>query len=285
MICLSEFTFTAPETTVPEVSVTVIPKLNEEDNPQPDGTSLTIDELAQRVGMTVRNLREWRTLGLLPRAEIRGRVGYYDPAVVARIEGIQRLHAEGFPLELIRRMLDMSGDLGDEVMRFAGALRAPFREQDAPVVDLAEWESRWGASGPDDLHRALELGLIRERADGRLEFASARVARVGEALHALGLSLQEILDATAEIRANADRIADLFEQVWLRHVWQPFIDAGMPEDSLPRLQETLAQVQPLAMDAVVALFTVAMEAKIEEGIAREVARAAEGKRKRPRRRA
>ena len=31
---------------------------------------LTIDELARRVGMTVRNLREWRTLGLLPAAEI-----------------------------------------------------------------------------------------------------------------------------------------------------------------------------------------------------------------------
>ena len=27
---------------------------------------LTIDELARRVGMTVRNLREWRALGLLP---------------------------------------------------------------------------------------------------------------------------------------------------------------------------------------------------------------------------
>jgi len=254
--------------------------LTEEDNPKPDdAASLTIDELAQRVGMTVRNLREWRTLGLLPRAEIRGRVGYYDPAVVARIEGIQRLHAEGFPLDLIRRMLDASGELGDEVMRFAGALRAPFREHDAPVVDLAEWETKWGSGGPDDLRRALELGLIRERADGRLEFTSARVARVGEALHALGLTMEEILDATAEIRANADRIADLFERVWLRHVWQPFLDAGMPEDSLPRLQEMLAEVQPLAMDAVVALFTVAMEAKIEEGIAREVERAAEGKRR------
>ncbi|MFL5867658.1 MAG: MerR family transcriptional regulator [Thermoleophilaceae bacterium] len=238
-----------------------------------------MDDLAQRVGMTVRNLREWRTLGLLPPAEIRGRVGYYDESVVERIEGVRQLQAEGFPLDLIRRMLDASGELGDEVMRFAGALRAPFTERDAPVVDHAEWERRWGSSGPDDLRRALELGLLRERSDGRLEFASARVAEVGEALHRLGLSIDEILDATAEIRAHADRIADLFERVWMRHVWQPFIDEGMPEASLPALQETLAQVQPLAMDAVVALFTVAMEAKIEAGIAREVARAASQKRK------
>ena len=55
--------------------------------------------------MTVRNLREWRTLGLLPPAEIRGRVGYYDESVVERIEGVKQLQAEGFPLDLIRRML------------------------------------------------------------------------------------------------------------------------------------------------------------------------------------
>src|SRR4051794_29731075 len=155
--------------------------------------------------MTVRNLREWRTLGLLPPAEIRGRVGYYDESVVERIEGVKQLRAEGFPLDLIRRMLDASGELGEEVMRFAGALRAPFRERDAPVVDHAEWERRWGSSGPDDLRRAVELGLLRERSDGRLEFASARVAEVGEALHRLGLSIDEILDATAPARSPGPR--------------------------------------------------------------------------------
>src|SRR3954451_15459420 len=88
--------------------------------PTTTDTALTIDELAQRVGMTVRNLREWKTLGLLPPAELRGRVGYYDPSVVERIEGIQRLQAQGFALDLIRRLMEASGDLSDEVMRFAG---------------------------------------------------------------------------------------------------------------------------------------------------------------------
>ena len=235
--------------------------------------SLTIDELAQQVGMTVRNLREWRTLGLLPPAEIRGRVGYYDPSVVTRIEWIKQLHEQGFKLDLIRRMLDASDGFGEDVMRLASTLRAPFREEDAPVVDLVELARRWGSVSPGKLRRAAELGLIRKRPDGRYEFTSARVARVGEALQELGLSLQETLDATAEIRAHADSIAELFEGVWMRHVWQPFLDAGMPESALPQLQQTLSEVQPLAMDAVVALFAVAMEARIEQGIAREVERA------------
>jgi DNA-binding transcriptional MerR regulator len=241
---------------------------------------LTVSELAERVGMTVRNLREWQGLGLLPRPEVRGRTGYYDPSVVSRIEGIKALHAEGFPLDLIRRLLEASGESGEEVMRFARALRAPFREADAPVVDREEWQESWGA-GPDELARAVELGLVRERPDGKLEFASSRIARVGETLRGVGLSPQEILDATAEIRAQLDKIAALFEQVWLDHIWEPFIEAGAPQDRLGALQATLAEVQPLATDAVAGLFTVAMEARIEQGIAREVARAAEAEGEKP----
>jgi DNA-binding transcriptional MerR regulator len=233
---------------------------------------LTIGELAERVGMTVRNLREWRTLGLLPAAELRGRVGYYDESVVARVERIKELHEQGFPLELIRRMLEASDGYGDDVMGLASALRAPFREEEAPVVDLAELARRWGSVSPAKLRRAEKLGLIRRRRGARYEFTSATVARVGDTLHELGLSLKETLDATAEIRAHADAIAEVFEQVWMRHIWEPFLESGAPEERLPELQQTLAEVQPLALDAVIAMFTVAMEAKIEEGIAREVER-------------
>src|SRR5687768_15696025 len=98
-----------------------------------EGAALTIDELAQRVGMTVRNLREWRTLGLLPAPEIRGRVGYYEPAVVTRVEWIKQLQAQGFTLELISRMLAASDGSSEDVMRLASALRAPFREEGPPV--------------------------------------------------------------------------------------------------------------------------------------------------------
>jgi DNA-binding transcriptional MerR regulator len=258
------------------MSVTVIPDMHAADNSEQGSAEelLTIGEVAHAVGMTVRNLREWKTLGLLPPAEIRGRAGYYHPSVVDRIRRIQRLHEEGFPLELIRRMLDASGDNADQVMRFARALRAPFRDDQPPVVDLDEWARMWGSRRPADLSRAQKLGLIRKRADGQFEYTSTRMGEIGTELNKLGLTLQETLDATAQIRAHADGLADLFERVWMKHVWQPYLDAGTPETELPRLQETLATVQPLAVDAVLAMFTVAMESRIEHGISREIERAA-----------
>lgn len=238
-----------------------------------DEATLTIDELAQRVGMTVRNLREWRALGLLPAPEMRGRVGYYGAGTVARIERIRQLHAEGFTLELIRRLLDASGDASDEVLGFARALREPFRDEHPPPADPAELAANWGITDPAMLERALELGLLRRREDGGLEFTSARVARVGEKLHELGLTAEQSLDATAEIRTSADRVAELFHRTWLDHVWQPFLDAGQPPERWAEIRRHMEELQPLAIDAVIGIFQVAMEAKIEEGIALEVERA------------
>ena len=235
-----------------------------------ESRELTIDELARRVGMTVRNLREWRALGLLPAPTMRGRAGYYEQSQVDRLERIRRLHADGFPLDLIRRLLEASGDAGDEAAGFAQALRSPFREENPPPADLAELGRAWGVTDPDMLGRAIELGLIRERADGRHEFTSARVARVGEALNGLGLSAEETLEATAEIRAHADGIADVFRRVWQTHVWEPFVAQGEPAERWPEIRATLERVQPLALDAVIGIFGVAMETTIEKAIAREV---------------
>src|SRR5438874_12291061 len=71
--------------TAPEMSVTVYNVTNVQVNAGGDRPELTIDELARGVGMSVRNLREWRALGLLPAPEMRGRVGYYDPSQVDRL--------------------------------------------------------------------------------------------------------------------------------------------------------------------------------------------------------
>src|SRR5947209_7327117 len=182
--------------------------------------------------MTVRNLREWRALGLLPAPEMRGRVGYYGAAVVARLERVKQLHAEGFPLELIRRLLDTSGDASDEAMKLARAMREPYRDEHPPLADFAELARKWGLD-PRLLTRAVEYGLLRKRADGRYEFTSARVARVGEALHDLGLSADETLEATAAIRGHLDGIAEVFNRVWHEHVWDPFVEAGQPPERWP----------------------------------------------------
>ena len=245
-------------------------------------TALTIDELAGRVGMTVRNLREWRTLGLLPSARMAGRVGYYDPDVVTRIESIQRLQDGGFTLELIKRMLDVSGNSGGEVLRMAERLRTPFLHNDPPILNVDEFAGRWGQPTEAQLDAAVDAGVVRRLPDGDLQFTSALASFVLDALHELEVPLDLVLATTSRIAQHARAMAAAFEDIWIDRFWEPFLAAGMPDDQLPALQAAITDLHPLALDTVVALFATAMEDRIEQAIAREVRRATAGGRPTPR---
>src|ERR1700730_2879279 len=71
---------------------------------------LTIEQLAGEVGMSVRNIRNHHSRGLLPPPQVRARVGYYGSDHVARLRLIQDLQADGFNLASIERL--MSGTEG-----------------------------------------------------------------------------------------------------------------------------------------------------------------------------
>ena len=64
---------------------------------------LTLDELTNRVGMSVRNVRFYTTKGLVPPPIRRGRSGYYTPDHVARLELVQELQSHGFTLSAIEK--------------------------------------------------------------------------------------------------------------------------------------------------------------------------------------
>ena len=142
---------------------------------------LTIDELAQRTGMTVRNVRAHQSRGLLPPPAVRGRTGFYGPEHVARIELIRELQADGFNLELIRRLLDSAGSSA-AALRFTRALRAPFGDEAPEVVTVEELTKRWGTPDPKLLRRAEELGLLRPLGGDRFEEVSPRLGRVSSEL-------------------------------------------------------------------------------------------------------
>ena len=76
------------------------------------GYDLTVEQLAAKVGMSVRNIRNHHTRGLLPPPEVRARVGYYNAEHVARLRLILDLQADGFNLAAIERLVSRdSGDL------------------------------------------------------------------------------------------------------------------------------------------------------------------------------
>jgi DNA-binding transcriptional MerR regulator len=235
---------------------------------------LTIDELAQRTGMTVRNLRAHQSRGLLPAPEVRGRTGYYGPEHVARVELIRELQGEGFNLEAIRRLVEGASGSSGEVLRFARAVREPFEDEEPEIVTAEELADQFGAADPALLERAEELGLLRDLGEGRYEQMSPRLARAGAELTRLGVPAADALELVARIRRHADAVAHRFVRMFIERVWKPFDEAGRPPERWPEVREALERVRPLAADAMLSVFQLAMSEEAERAFGRELERAA-----------
>jgi len=238
---------------------------------------LTIDELAHRTGMTVRNIRAHQSRGLLPPPEVRGRTGYYGSEHVARIELIRELQGEGFNLESIRRLLGEQGS-GAELLRFTRVLREPFEDEEPQIVEAAELAERWRSTDVKLLQRAERLGFLRPLGDGRYEELSPRLARAGEELAALGLPAELALDVVEKVRRHAEGVAKVFVRLFLEQVWKPFVDAGQPEERWPEVREALERLRPLASESLLAVFQLTMTVAVDDAFGRELERQARGKR-------
>ena len=90
---------------------------------------LTISQLAAHVGVTVRSVRHYHQIGLLPEPE-RDRSGYrsYDAAAVVRLIKIRTLADAGVPLAHVQALLDASPEaFAHEVQQIDKELRAEIR--------------------------------------------------------------------------------------------------------------------------------------------------------------
>ena len=241
---------------------------------------MTIDELAQETGMTVRNLRAHQSRGLLPPPEVRGRTGFYGADHVARVELIRELQGEGFNLEAIRKLVEGAGGSSAEVLRFTRAVREPFEDETPEIVTLEELAEQFGSGQPELLEASEKLGLLRPLGDGRYEQLSPRLARAGSELIALGVAPEEALDLVRSIRRHADAIAQRFAKTFIDKVWKPFDEDGRPEERWPEVREAIERVRPLAADAVLSVFQLAMSDEAEKAFGRELERATKPRKKR-----
>lgn len=234
---------------------------------------MTIEELALAAGMTVRNLRAYRSRGLLPEPELRGRKGYYGPDHLARLELISSLKDQGFNLEAIGQIISRApGDSLREVLDFTRAVVAPLGDEEPKVVSTAVFVERWGDElTPELVRRAERLGMVRRVGRDRWEVRSPRLERASAALKELGVPLADAIEIGALLRRHARAVSRAYVELFTEHVWRPFEQAGEPREEWPRVHEALARMRPLAGESLLAVFQIAMEEAVEEALSDELA--------------
>src|SRR5947208_11923512 len=133
------------------------------------GYDLTIEQLAAETGMSVRNIRNHHTRGLLPPPEVRARVGYYSSEHVARLRLIQDLQADGFNLAAIERLLSGSDGLAARLLGLRHAVTAPFEPETPEIVTADELAERFRQVDGRDAARAPKLKLLTPLRSHRFE--------------------------------------------------------------------------------------------------------------------
>jgi DNA-binding transcriptional MerR regulator len=236
---------------------------------------MTIGELAERTGMTVRNIRAHQTRGLLPPPVVHGRTGYYNQDHVARIELTRELQAEGLNLEAIRRMGESVNGAAEEIHNLTRSLRVPFEEEAPEIVELTELIELWKKEveqgrGPEMLKRGEKLGVIRALPDGKVEVISPRMMKAAAALAEVGMSPDAVFATAEKLRRKANDIAQLFTDLFLEQIWEPFDKAGRPEGDWPKVGQALERTRPLGADVLMGVFQIAMAEATDKATGRTI---------------
>jgi DNA-binding transcriptional MerR regulator len=180
---------------------------------------LTIDQLAQRVGMSARNIREWQRLGLVNPPERRGRVGIYGEDHVTRIERVQKLHAQGLPLDLIRRLSETRAGSEGDIRHLADEVLSPFTESGS------------GTLTDDIVDQLTQLGITRDR----------------------------LTKTLAEVQHHQREIARLMIDVYRTDVWEPFLSSGFTAGDWGAMADDVTRFKPLAIQLIAHLLDEAVD--------------------------
>ena len=231
---------------------------------------LTIDQLAQRTGMTVRNIRAHQSRGLLPPPVVEARTGYYDDEHLARIKLIQEMQAEGFNLKSIERLIEGSSGAVEEALGFKRAVLTPFGEEEPEYITQEELDQRLG--GPFDekvARKAVKLGLIKPMGDDRYEVPSPTLFAAGEELVRQGVPIDHVLAVAERVMRHSAAVADAFVRVFVDDVLGPLPHDGVHDPAdWARKRDALERLRPLATDALLAAFkqkmTIAAERRFSK---------------------
>ena len=225
---------------------------------------LTIGPLASYAGVTIRAVRHYHQIGLLPEPE-RDHSGYrtYDAAAVVRLIRIRTLAEAGVPLARVRELLDADPET------FAAAIAEIDRQLRAQIRALQEHRRRIAQLGSGDslalpmqvvdyLDRLRATGAPEAAIEGERDAWILMAARYPEELPAIMadkvaqlanpkiVRVYQLIGRIAEnwpdeelLRQIADLMSELFEQAAASGEldWQ---DEHMPDAAFIRLMDSYA---------------------------------------------
>jgi DNA-binding transcriptional MerR regulator len=170
---------------------------------------LTVDELARRVDLPVRTIREYQTLGVLPPPRKRGRVGIYGASHVAWLRLVARLQDRGYSLAGIRDLLAAWRD-GSELGEVLGLAPDELVHIDEPGVPATAGQLARLLPGlvPDRLDDLVATGVVERCGPGHYCVPSPSLLQLTVDALAAGYDPDRVVGLLRVIGRAADSVAE-----------------------------------------------------------------------------
>jgi DNA-binding transcriptional MerR regulator len=220
---------------------------------------LSVDELAERSGMTVRNIRAHQSRRLLHPPRRVGRRSVYDNSHVERLMLIRRLQNGGFSLSAIRALVRAGNEAGELALAWraeAVAMRfLPGDEFDDAKLEIEPDGMTALLAQPGALERLESFGIARRTPGGGWQGSHPVLVEAGRRAREMGLPSPEITRVQLEIAALAQAMAREMVSTFKKH----FADG-----SRARVLEDYSVLSPIATAIVTATFEVQMARVVRE---------------------
>ncbi|MFD4675392.1 MerR family transcriptional regulator [Lentzea sp. NPDC058450] len=224
--------------------------------------SLTVDELAARIGLPSSTIRMYQTKGVLHAPRRQGRVAYYDASHVERLTLVQRLQQRGFSLPAIAELIQ-AREKGESVAAVLGMgeTEGPDDWVRIKVRDIKHLIPM-GDVQPRLLLRAMRLGLVR----WKYGWPHARrwALEAGGRLAGLRVPSDDVMDSFTRLRTATDAVAADFVRLFERQFWPELARKAGDENQLENVRALLVELTYTAETAVVGTLRESIRDAAEE---------------------
>lgn len=222
------------------------------------GEEFTVDELASRAEMTVRNVRAYAGRGLIAAPRLVGRTGYYSREHLQRLQLIRQLLDRGYTLAAVEKAIEGAPSAAAaHALDLMTLLDQPNDEDGTEIMSRSALAALAGVPRDDKLLDSMrEFGLV-EWVDGDSEvirLVEPTVVRTGAAAVAIGLAPKTVIALFPLLQSHLREIADTFVREVSAEIIQPFIEAGLPEDEWPHILRTIENLLPIASQVTLGIF-------------------------------
>lgn len=220
--------------------------------------SYTIDELAAATSIPSRTIRFYQSSGVLPRPDKRGRIAYYGPHHVERLELIGRMQDRGLRMRAIKDLVDRI-DSGEVVLHEWLGLEEQLSSawiDDAPtVLTRAALDELLGERRPGFIAELARAGTVEIQGEDAYLVPSPGLLQVAARLDDAGVSVEVATGASAILQRHLAKAARELAGFFTDHAGDGFGHG----DSVTAISDAFRELRNIGPDSVRLIFAREME--------------------------